>query len=239
MILREYRRASATAIDALKPLSRPGPPRRPRAGPARAQFGGELMAATSFGGVMRVGDLAERPIYSARSGPSMAPVARPRIRRRAGGSSRCHRLRHQCWDVVRREPRAQRRDRLHQGRLARRHHSGHLTGLASVDAQHRGERRIDRLVDPGGLLRVGPRSSAPTRSAAYSRGGTTPTVTDAATVLSYLSGHVPRRPDATRRRRGPRRRRQAGTELDLDTEACAAAIFAIANRLLWSGAIRS
>ena len=38
-------------------------------------YEGELYAANSLGGVMPIEDLAERPVYSVRSGPAMAPVA--------------------------------------------------------------------------------------------------------------------------------------------------------------------
>ncbi len=46
--------------------------------------------------------------------------------------------------------------------------------------------------DPGGALRVGPRSAgADPGPACYGRGGTEPTVTDANLVLGYLSGDAP------------------------------------------------
>ena len=74
-IVREYRRTSSTAIDAsLKPLmqahlSDMGRDLR------EAGFAGELLVVTSFGGVLRVDDVASRPLYSVNSGPAMAPVA--------------------------------------------------------------------------------------------------------------------------------------------------------------------
>ena len=46
--------------------------------------------------------------------------------------------------------------------------------------------------DPGGALRVGPRSAgADPGPACYGRGGTEPTVTDANLVLGYLAGDAP------------------------------------------------
>ena len=36
---------------------------------------GALVAATSMGGVLPIEHLAERPIYAAKSGPSLAPIA--------------------------------------------------------------------------------------------------------------------------------------------------------------------
>ena len=74
-ILREYPRASSTAIDAsLKP--------RMQAHLSELQsdlnaigFAGEMLVSTVSGGVMHVADVAERPIYMVKSGPAMAPRA--------------------------------------------------------------------------------------------------------------------------------------------------------------------
>ncbi|HKI29271.1 MAG TPA: hydantoinase/oxoprolinase family protein, partial [Actinomycetota bacterium] len=71
-ILREYRRASSTAIDAsLKPLMSAyldGLSQRLRG----AGFGGRLLMLTSGGGVMDAEDMAHAPIHAIGSGPSMA-----------------------------------------------------------------------------------------------------------------------------------------------------------------------
>src|SRR5207253_6119710 len=74
-IIREYRRASSTVIDAsLKPLMQRH--LRELAEDVRgAGFGGEILCATSSGGVMHLAALAERPINSVRSGPALIPVA--------------------------------------------------------------------------------------------------------------------------------------------------------------------
>src|SRR5438552_883704 len=73
--VREYRRASATCIDAsLKPLMGEyleGMSARLRA----AGFAGAVMVVTSQGGVMEAGDIARAPIHAVKSGPAMAPVA--------------------------------------------------------------------------------------------------------------------------------------------------------------------
>jgi N-methylhydantoinase A len=73
--LREYRRASATCIDAsLKPLMHDylhGLARRMR----EAGFDGRVLMVTSQGGVMDAEAMAEEPIHAINSGPSMAPVA--------------------------------------------------------------------------------------------------------------------------------------------------------------------
>ncbi|MGE3600852.1 MAG: hydantoinase/oxoprolinase family protein, partial [Dehalococcoidia bacterium] len=189
-VVREYRRASAAVIDAsLKPLM------QQHLGNLAidleaAGFRGELLAATSFGGVMNVADLAERPIYSTRSGPSMAPIAgkvygaaevgsRDVIICDTGGTS---------FDVsmVRDGDVVFTRETWLGGRFV-----GHLTGLSSVDARSIGAGGGSiAWVDPGGLLHVGPQSAGSQPGpAAYGNGGMLPTVTDAATVLGYLNPH--------------------------------------------------
>jgi len=73
--LREYRRASATAIDAsLKPVMSDyvaGLRSRLR----DAGFGGRVLIVTSAGAALDAEDVAAAPIHSLNSGPSMAPVA--------------------------------------------------------------------------------------------------------------------------------------------------------------------
>jgi N-methylhydantoinase A len=66
--------------------------------------------------------------------------------------------------------------------------SGHHTGLASVDVRSIGAGGGSiAWIDAGGLLRVGPDSAgADPGPACYPKGGTRPTVTDAACVLGYL-----------------------------------------------------
>jgi N-methylhydantoinase A len=73
-IIREYRRASSTVINAsLKPLMQQHL-HEVTEDVRHAGFTGEILGATSSGGVMRLLSLAERPIYSVRSGPALAPV---------------------------------------------------------------------------------------------------------------------------------------------------------------------
>ena len=66
--------------------------------------------------------------------------------------------------------------------------TGHITGLSSVDVKNIGAGGGSiAWIDSGGLLRVGPQSAgAEPGPACYGRGGTEPTVTDAAVVLGYL-----------------------------------------------------
>ena len=85
--------------------------------------------------------------------------------------------------------------------------------------------------DPGGALRVGPRSSgAEPGPACYGRGGTEPTVTDANLLLGYLgsdaplAGGVELDRDASANAVG-----RLARELELDPIACAEGIIRVAN----------
>jgi N-methylhydantoinase A len=85
--------------------------------------------------------------------------------------------------------------------------------------------------DPGGALRVGPRSAgADPGPACYGRGGTKPTVTDANLVLGHLSADVPLAGDVALDADAARAavERLAG-ELGLDARDCAEGIVRVAN----------
>jgi N-methylhydantoinase A len=189
-IIREYRRASATVIDAsLKPLMR----RHLQDIDTRLRalgFRGEpLMVTHVSGGVLHLGQMMERPLQTIDSGPALAPVA----------------------GIVfdRAEPLTANRDLLVvdtggtsfdaslviSGRIAYTREkwfgprwTGHMTGLPAVDTRSIGAGGGSiAYVDAGGLLHVGPESAgAQPGPAAYGRGGTRPTVTDAALVLGYI-----------------------------------------------------
>lgn len=86
-------------------------------------------------------------------------------------------------------------------------------------------------IDPGGALRVGPRSAgAEPGPACYGRGGTQPTVTDANLLLGYLdpagelAGGVALDEEAARAAVAP-----LAAELDLQADEAAAGIVAVAN----------
>ncbi|GGR28188.1 hydantoinase/oxoprolinase family protein [Agromyces mediolanus] len=185
--LREYRRASSTAIDAsLKPLmsdyvaALTGRLRE-------AGLAGRILMVTSMGGVVEVEDAAAAPIVTLNSGPSMAPVAGRAyaaadtgsdavIIADAGGTT---------FDVT-----LVRRGEIPSTRTAwvGEEGTGHLTGLPSIDVKSAGAGGGSiAWVDSGGLLHVGPQSAGSQPGpACYGRGGTAATVTDAALVLGYL-----------------------------------------------------
>ncbi len=190
-IIREYRRASATVIDAsIKPLMQKhlwDVDKRLR----EFGFAGEpLMVTHVSGGVLRLEQIAQTPILSVDSGPALAPVAgqvytglepdgtaRDVIVADAGGTS---------FDV----------SLVIGGRIAYTREKwlgkrfyGDMTGLPAVDTRSVGAGGGSiAFVDPGGLLHVGPDSAGSDPGpAAYGRGGQEPTVTDAAVVLGYLN----------------------------------------------------
>ncbi|HUO70740.1 MAG TPA: hydantoinase/oxoprolinase family protein [Solirubrobacteraceae bacterium] len=85
--------------------------------------------------------------------------------------------------------------------------------------------------DPGGALRVGPRSAgADPGPACYGRGGTEPTVTDANLMLGYLSDEAPLAGGvALHRTRAVAAIEALAAELGLDPLACADGIIRVAN----------
>ncbi|HWF31030.1 MAG TPA: hydantoinase/oxoprolinase family protein [Solirubrobacteraceae bacterium] len=186
-IVREYRRASGTAIDAsLKPLMQRHLPEI-AAGLIDEGFTGELLAASSAGGVVPMGELIDSPLWSVRSGPSLAPVAARTVATVETGSG----------DVIVCDTGGTSFDvsLVREGDLVFTSETwlgepfaGHLTGLSSVDVRSIGAGGGSiAWVDPGGLLRVGPESArADPGPACYGLGGTRPTVTDAALVLGYI-----------------------------------------------------
>ena len=188
--VREYRRASSTAIDAsLKPLmSRFF--RHLEQELRSGGFQGRLLIMTSSGGVLDAGHVAETPIHSIGSGPAGAPVAgrhfaaldgggMTAIVTDAGGTT---------FDV----------SLLRDGEIPTTRETmvgdqtaGYMTGFPSVDVRSVGAGGGSiAWVDSGGMLHVGPMSAgADPGPACYARGGEQPTVTDACLVLGYLDPH--------------------------------------------------
>jgi N-methylhydantoinase A len=218
-IVREYRRASGTSIDAsLKPLMQRHLPEI-ESGLRAEGFAGELLAASSAGGVVPMSELIDSPLWSVRSGPSLAPVAARTV---AEGETRTHPPR---LDVIVCDTGGTSFDvsLIRDGDLVFTSETwlgepfaGHLTGLSSVDVRSIGAGGGSiAWVDPGGLLRVGPESSgADPGPACYGRGGTRPTVTDAALALGYVD------PD-----------RFLGGAMTLDTRAAETALGELAGAL--------
>jgi N-methylhydantoinase A len=186
--LREYRRASAAAVDAsLKPLM------TKYLGLlaerlAAAGFKGKLLVSTSQGGMLPASAVAASPILSINSGPAMAPVAG----RWYGASIDA------AADVIVADSGGTTFDvsLVRDGRIPLTRetwiggaHRGPMTGFPSVDVRSVGAGGGSiASVDSGGLLRVGPQSAgAWPGPACYGRGGTRPTISDAALILGILS----------------------------------------------------
>ncbi|MBD0860392.1 hydantoinase/oxoprolinase family protein [Gordonia sp. zg691] len=233
-VVREYRRASATVLDAsLKPLMQQffadlegdlnG-----------AGFAGNLFISTSYGGSWSPEDIAGRPIYSIGSGPSMAPVSAVHdADLDLPGGSAAHDLLvadtgGTTFDVglVRAGHIQHTNETWLGGRWI-----GNITGTRAVDVRSIGSGGGSiAWLDSGGLLRVGPRSagSAP-GPVCYGLGGTEPTVTDAAFVLGYLDstnfmdGTLALDLDAARETY-----RQLGERIGMTTEQAAHAALTIA-----------
>jgi N-methylhydantoinase A len=187
-VVREYRRASATAMDAsLKPLMQ-----RHLVDVEEMLrglgFGGRLVVSTSAGGCLYLRDAVDRPIRLIKSGPAMAPLAgkvyaeaealgTDAIVCDTGGTT---------FDV----------GLVRGGRLVFNRESwlpdrwtGHMIGMSTVDVRSIGAGGGSiAWIDAGGMLRLGPHSagSAP-GPASYGAGGDQPTVTDAAVVLGYIN----------------------------------------------------
>lgn len=186
-IIREYRRASAAAIDAsLKPLMQEHL-RQMETDLRHEGYQGEILVSTAVGGCMHVDELAEKPIHTVKSGPAMAPVAGLNYTRienfgsdviicDTGGTT---------FDVglVRDGEIKFTRDTWIGPQW-----TGNILAISSVDVRSIGAGGGSiAWIDPGGLLRIGPQSAgAIPGPACYGAGGSQPTVTDAALVLGYL-----------------------------------------------------
>ncbi len=229
-IIREYRRTSSAAIDAsLKPLMQAHlsdmDARPARGGLRRRAAGRDLVrrrdaprrrgGAAAVLGQLRAGDGAGRGQGGRRPGRRTSSICD------TGGTS---------FDVsVVRDGRVSFTRETWLGGVF----TGHITGLSSVDVKNIGAGGGSiAWIDPGGLLRVGPQSAgAEPGPVCYGRGGTEPTVTDAAVTLGYLDpeyflgGKI--QLDAESAREAVRR--VVGEPLGLSTPAAAWAILAVAN----------
>lgn len=186
-IIREYRRTSAAAIDAsLKPLMQRH--FKELASDLR-DFGynGEILVSTSLGGVMSIDEIIKSPIHAARSGPSMAPLAGIQYSSLEGLGE----------DMIVADTGGTTFDAgiSRDGAVVKTRDTwlgpqweGDLLGISSVDIRSLGAGGGSIAhIDAGGLLRVGPQSAGSEPGpACYGRGGTEPTVSDAACVLGYF-----------------------------------------------------
>jgi N-methylhydantoinase A len=179
---REYERASTTVVDAFV-RRRMGPYlRRLQEELAARGFAGQLLVTRSGGGALTVPEVEQRPFETIMSGPVAGAAALARLATRldlptaigadVGGTS---------FDTVVVE--GGQLPLLFEGSVEGMPLQSPWVDVRSVGA---GGGSV-AFVDDGGLLRVGPRSAgADPGPACYGRGGTEPTVTDAAALLGML-----------------------------------------------------
>jgi N-methylhydantoinase A len=188
--IREYRRASATVIDAsIKPLMRAHLQHIEDRLHSLRFKGQSLMATHLTGGIQPLRDVLETPLFTIDSGPALAPV---------GGHAYATEVPHLNFeDVVVIDAGGTSCDvsLVHDGSVVYtrdkwlgRRFLGHLTGLPAVDTRSIGAGGGSiASVDSAGLLTVGPASAgAVPGPACYGLGGINATVTDAALVLGFL-----------------------------------------------------
>jgi N-methylhydantoinase A len=179
---REYERTATTVIDA---YVRPRMAQYLRAleeGLRRAGFSGTCIVTRSGGGAMTFSEAEERPFETIMSGP---------VAGAEGAGELCRRL--ELGEVITADVGGTSFDTclVTDGRPELMY-EGEVVGLpvqtSWVDVRSIGAGGGSiAFVDVGGLLRVGPRSAgAVPGPACYGRGGTEPTVTDAALVLGML-----------------------------------------------------
>ena len=128
------------------------------------------------------------PVRTALSGPAAGVIAAAAIARAAGFPNVDHRRsrRH----LLRRVARGRRRDRA-RGADHHRFRPRH-PHPDDRDHHHRRRRRLDRPVDAGGLLQVGPESAGSRPGpVCYGQGNTRPTLTDANVVLGRINAERP------------------------------------------------
>ena len=203
--IREWQRTSAAVLSAYSLPKIEAYLRRLEAALERRGLPSRLQVMQINGGCASVGELLRRPVYALHSGPAAAPSAaqfhadnegsRDLINVDMGGTSFDVSLIRHGRPVMSREIEVE-----HQP-----------IGVAGVEVHSIGAGGGSiAWIDPGGALRVGPRSAgARPGPAAYGAGGSEPTVTDANVVLGYLA------PEAVLRgrRRRLRRRRRGGLGL--------------------------
>ncbi|MEW5721460.1 MAG: hydantoinase/oxoprolinase family protein [Thermodesulfobacteriota bacterium] len=183
-IIREYRRASSTVIEAsVRNLAR----RYVSSTDDKLKgkgFRGTLYIITSSGSVLAAADASRKAVSMIASGPSMAPVASRWIAELEGdgtGNVISVDMGGTSFDV----------SIVKEGRIARTRETkiGHeLLGVSTIDARSIGAGGGSiTWIDPAGLIHVGPQSAgAIPGPACYKHGGQEPTVTDANVILGYI-----------------------------------------------------
>lgn len=233
-IVREYRRASATAIDAsLKPLMQQHL-RQLETDLRAAGYKGEILVSVTSGGCTNIEAAVAKPIYTIGSGPAMAPISSRAYAKQenfgnnvivcdTGGTT---------FDV----------GLVRDGRLTFTRDTwlgpqyvGDLMAISAVDMRSVGAGGGSiAWIDEGGLMHVGPQSAGSEPGpACYGRGGALPTVSDAAATLGYfdpdffLGGRMTLDVQAARRAI-----ETVSSRVGLSVEQCAYRILTLASELM-------
>jgi N-methylhydantoinase A len=230
---REYERTTTTVVDAFVRARMADYLQRLELRLVERGFSGSSLVTRSGGGAMTFAEAAERPFETIMSGPVAG----------AEGASELARTL-DCDQVITADVGGTSFDTclISQGQPSTRY-EGEVVGLPLqtpwVDVRSIGAGGGSvAYVDEGGLLRVGPRSAgADPGPACYGRGGTEPTVTDAAFLLGMLghgelAGGVALDPDAALAAVEP-----LGAALGFSWEQVARGILTIAGASM-AGAIR-
>jgi len=222
---REYERTSTTVIDAaLSPLVG----RYLRGLAARAEEAGlpEPAVMQSSGGLADLGSAAAHAAWTVLSGPAGGATAAALTAARAGAADAlCFDMGGTSCDVC----------VITGGAVAttaERSVAGRPLALPMVDVHTVGAGGGSiAWCDPGGALRVGPRSAgAEPGPACYGSGGAEPTVTDANLLLGYLAADAELAGGVRLDRRAAEQAvGRLGRELGLGLEECAAGIVRVAN----------
>jgi len=183
-IIREYRRAISTAIEAsVRPIAGKYV-RGLRQKLTDSGFNGNLYIVTSSGSIIEAEAAATHGISMIGSGPAMAPVAARWFDALDGdkdGNAISIDMGGTSLDV----------SLVSKGEIARTREStvgDELLGINVIDARSIGAGGGSiAWVDPAGLIHIGPESAgAVPGPACYNRGGKRPTVTDANVLLGYI-----------------------------------------------------
>jgi N-methylhydantoinase A len=205
---REYERASTTVVDAYVRPAVSGYLERLESGLREEAFAGECLITTSAGGCLTFGEARSRPFETAMSGPVAGAVGASKlcaqlglplaITADVGGTS------FDTCLLVEGRPRVK-----YEGEVVGMPLQTPWVDVRSVGAGGGSIASADR-----GLLNVGPRSAgAYPGPVCYGRGGTEPTVTDAAVLLGMLA------------------RDTLASGLKLDVDGAAAALARLAGEL--------
>ena len=187
-IIREYRRASTTCIDAsLKPLMQKHL-KELDSNLINIGFKGQMFISTSTGGWGEIKNIIQNPIYTLKSGPSMAPIAAKEygnletisknfIVCDTGGTT---------FDVSLIQ---NNNFKYSRNTWIGKEWLGNISSISSIEVESIGSGGGSiAWVDDGGLLRLGPESAGSIPGpACYDKGGEKATLSDAACVLGYLN----------------------------------------------------